>query len=329
VIRNGSELARSSAGWTGDPSTLEALLAEHGEGATLVLQSLHANWPPLGDLCRALAQQFSAAFQVNAYLTPPGSQGLPTHYDTHDVFVLQIAGSKHWRVFGAPLELPLLGQPHRRGTDPGELRHEVELRPGDLLYIPRGFSHYAVTGEATSLHLTVGAHVTTWAAVILAAVEARVERDARYRASLPPGFATTTAARQRARDELAELMRQLADEIDPTAAIEDATERALLSQRVTPAGRLLDLESEPRVAGNTRLKRRPEVDCRITTDSDGVLLRFNGKIVRVPDFAADEVTHLVDAGEFTPDELPGIVDEAGRLVLVRRLIREGLLTVCR
>ena len=329
MIRDGSELDRTGAGWTGDPSTLEALLAEHGKGATLVLQSLHTTWSPLGDLCRALARQFSAAFQVNAYLTPPGSQGLPTHYDTHDVFVLQIAGTKHWRVFGAPLELPLRGQPHRRGTDPGELRHEVELRPGDLLYIPRGFFHYATTGDATSLHLTVGAHVTTWAAVILAAVEAEFERNPRYRASLPPGFATAPAVRQRARDELAELMPQLADAIDPTAAVEDATERALLNQRATPAGRLLDLESEPRVAGHTRLRRRPEVDCTITADGDGVLLRFNGKIVRVPDFAADEVAHLIDAGEFTPDELPGAVDEAGRLVLVRRLIREGLLTVCR
>ncbi len=30
--------------------------------------------------------------QINAYLTPPGSQGFATHYDTHDVFVLQVDG---------------------------------------------------------------------------------------------------------------------------------------------------------------------------------------------------------------------------------------------
>jgi ribosomal protein L16 Arg81 hydroxylase len=328
VVREGSELDLGG-GWAGEPATLEALLTAHGEGATIVFQSLHATWPPLGDLCLALARRFSAAFGVNAYLTPPNSQGLATHYDTHDVFVLQIAGSKHWRVFGAPLRLPLRGQPYRSGTDPGEPQIEVDLHPGDLLYVPRGFLHDAVTGEATSLHLTLGAQVTTWAAVVLAAVEAQMKRDASYRAALPPGFATAPATRQEACDQLAGLVRRLLDELDPAAAIEDAAERALLHQRVTPAGRLLDLESVPRVDGHTRLRRRPEVDCRIGADGDALLLRFNGKIVRLPDFAADEVAHLVDAAEFTPDDLPGSVDAAGRLVLVRRLIREGLLTVCR
>lgn len=104
----GRPLAKNTSGLGG--TFAEAWYDEYRAGSTIVLQALHERWPPLRRLCQALAAEFSSGFQVNVYVTPPGAQGLSTHFDTHDVFVVQIAGSKRWRVFDRTIELPPHGQ---------------------------------------------------------------------------------------------------------------------------------------------------------------------------------------------------------------------------
>ncbi len=63
-------------------------------GATVVFQGLHRSHPPLVDLIAELELELGHPCQANAYLTPPGSQGFAVHSDTHDVFVLQTAGTQ-------------------------------------------------------------------------------------------------------------------------------------------------------------------------------------------------------------------------------------------
>ena len=47
-----------------------------------------------------------------------------------------------------------------------------------------------------------------------------------------------------------------------------------------------------------------------------------------PDEAAEELAYATDSDDpFTPGELPGELDDEGRLVLVRRLVREGFLVL--
>ena len=67
-------------------------------GATVVLQGLQRWWPPAAGFCRQLELGLGHPMQANAYLTPAGAAGLAPHHDTHDVFVLQVAGGKHWTV---------------------------------------------------------------------------------------------------------------------------------------------------------------------------------------------------------------------------------------
>ena len=79
----------------GDLVDSSRLAQQHGDGATLVLQSLHRMHPPVGRFCRALAAELGHATQCNAYVTPAGdAQGFDFHHDTHDVFVLQVSGRK-------------------------------------------------------------------------------------------------------------------------------------------------------------------------------------------------------------------------------------------
>ena len=115
-------------------------------GATIVLQGLHRNWESVAAFCRALELRLGHPCQVNAYITPPGAQGLPLHADPHDVFVLQTFGRKHWEVHAAP------GESEREPI-------EADVGPGDCIYMPTGTPHAATTGTELSGHLTVGVHV--------------------------------------------------------------------------------------------------------------------------------------------------------------------------
>ena len=71
-------------------------------GDTVVLQGLHHTNPHLARLANNLALALDHPVQVNAYLSPSNARGLDLHFDYHDVFVVQLGGSKRWRVW-APL----------------------------------------------------------------------------------------------------------------------------------------------------------------------------------------------------------------------------------
>lgn len=135
----------------------DELYREFAEGSTIILSQLHTKMPSLFQLCRELEAELSSPCQTNIYLTPGHSQGFKSHYDTHDVVILQIAGSKHWRLYGIPVKLPLWGQDFdSKIHKTGPISLECDLAAGDTLYIPRGFVHDAVSTEETSLHITIG-----------------------------------------------------------------------------------------------------------------------------------------------------------------------------
>ena len=137
-----------------NPARVAALFED---GATIVLQGLHRWSEPVARFCRDLELELGHPCQVNAYITPPGAQGLDLHVDGHDVFVLQAFGRKHWEVHAAPKE------PSREPLD-------VELAAGDTIYLPAGTPHAARAQDVLSGHLTVGVHVTPWRDVLASAL---------------------------------------------------------------------------------------------------------------------------------------------------------------
>ena len=96
------------------------VLREFARGATIVLQGLHRTWPALQVFTRCLVDDLGHPVQVNAYITPESARGFDPHYDVHDVFVLQIAGEKHWAVHAPVLEHPRADEPwsvHRAAVE--------------------------------------------------------------------------------------------------------------------------------------------------------------------------------------------------------------------
>ena len=95
------------------------------------------------------------------YFTPPNSQAVPAHSDDRDVILLQLAGEKNWSIYRAPIPLPfteeMLGKDGRHipSRVMGDPLYEYTLRPGDVMYIPRGNVHEARTANECSLHVTL------------------------------------------------------------------------------------------------------------------------------------------------------------------------------
>ena len=177
----------------GDQLADDRVLVRMAEGATLVLQALHRTWPPLVRFGARLAAELGHPVQINAYVTPPQNQGFAAHYDVHDVFVLQVAGSKRWTIHEPVLADPLPGQPWESRREEVAARAAedepvltAQLQPGDALYLPRGTIHSALAMGSASIHLTVGVHPITRRHLVEQLVRATVD-DMRLRRSLPMG----------------------------------------------------------------------------------------------------------------------------------------------
>ncbi len=303
----------------------DALLTEYRAGATIIVDALHRTWKPIALLCKSLEAELNHPTQVNVYLTPPDAQGFGRHYDTHDAFILQIAGRKHWRIYESALHLPLPSQPWDPARyDVGALIEEVALEPGDLIYIPRGFVHEAMTSDTQSLHVTLGINAYTWMDVFAEALS-RCRQDARFRESLPVGFGSLDGTAPAMQAKLAELATALAG----IAGVEDLfarlDERFVDSRRPLLDGQIAAVDRLAAVDSDTVLRRLPHVVFRLRADGDAVRLRFQGKELRFPAFVEPALRHIAEHPEVRVGALPNALDADGKLVLARRLIREGFL----
>jgi cupin superfamily protein len=295
---------------------VERVLAEFEAGATIVIQGLHLTQAATAAFCRELEGALEQGVQANAYYTPRGSQGLAVHHDTHDVFVLQIAGEKRWLVYEPVLELPLKEQRYKPELGgPGEPVIDAVLRPGDTLYLPRGWLHEARTSDVDSLHLTVGINVYTWLDAFhdaLGDVEGQLPfRHAAGGEASPIGLLDALGERLGAAD----VARRKAIRLE-------RRRRPLLD------GQLSQLRALDELSVATMLERRPTALAAVEEVGDAVTLAFSGKRLRLPERLRAEAMFLVAAEEpFTAADLPGTLDADGRLVLLRRLVREGFLRI--
>ncbi|MEU4717847.1 cupin domain-containing protein [Micromonospora purpureochromogenes] len=309
----------------------EKVLELYASGATLVLQGLHRTWPALVDFARDLGAALSQPLQVNAYLTPAGSQGFATHYDTHDVFVLQVDGRKHWRIHPPVLPDPLEQQPwggradEVAATADGPAALDVVLAPGDALYLPRGWLHSAQAQESSSLHLTVGIRALTRYAMVEELLTLAAE-DPRLRAGLP--FGTDVADPDAVEPELTETVEALRDwllRVDPAAVAARLRQRAWPAARPAPIRPLAQAAALAALDADSRIAPRAGLRWQLTvTDDHRVALRLPDRTITLPGTCEPAVRTLLTGTVTRVGDLPGLDDDADRLVLARRLLREAV-----
>jgi len=326
VVNAANKIKTADYVYGNDRVKVDQLFRLHEAGGTIILNHLHRRHPPLARLCAALELEFSAPFQTNIYLTPARAQGFHPHFDTHDVLVLQLAGSKRWQLYGTPVELALKGHgDHARQDNPGPVSEEFDLRAGDTLYIPRGLVHEAISTDETSLHVTVGVLSWTWFDFLLEAVERLASSDGHVRAALPPAFARPDCDPGAFSKAFTELAGRLATEVDANEIRKGFAERFIDRRPPFLRHQMRALTQIGDIGLDSVVGCRPFLAYLIDEDEASLILRFHRNEIAVPLHAGPAVRHALTTERFRVRDLPGDLDDAGKLVLVRRLIREGLL----
>ncbi|QLC22954.1 hypothetical protein HFP51_12620 [Parasphingopyxis sp. CP4] len=303
-----------------------ALLRLYQDHATIIAPHLHSYHKPLGDFVRALEPVFSASVQTNIYLTPPGAKGFRTHYDNHDVFVMQVSGTKSWRIYDEPVGKPFRGEGFEPGVhEVGDPTDEFVLSAGDTVYIPRGMMHDAdAHDEEASLHITLGLVTKTWADVVLEAIsKAAVETDDLRRA-LPPGYANSNFERGPAREQFREFVKELAEKAEFDEPLDILADDYVKSRT-------------PDMAGIIRYASDPIKDDQMYEVNDNGLYRLiedeeSGEFAVVTRGGASEFVgtkrkafdRAMDGENFKKADLPEIED-ADAVDLIRRLLSRGLI----
>jgi bifunctional lysine-specific demethylase and histidyl-hydroxylase NO66 len=336
VAKNGSTLAEKAftgpggVGATiGDQVSDDKLVRLFADGSTLVLQALHRVWPPIIEFCQRLADELGHPVQANAYTTPPQNQGFSNHYDVHDVFVLQLEGSKRWQIHSPVLEAPLRDQPWNDRKADVEARAaerpliEAVLEPGDCLYLPRGFLHAAKALGGVSTHLTIGVH--SWTRFALAedmlrqALEA-VARDPAIRRSLPLGVDFADSGHLRSDIDL--VRRSLVDALeaaDLDEVLRTLRRNACGTQRAAPIGPLRQLRDADRITAESTIGLRKHLAASLDQIGGRSTVRGRAGDFPLPEEDVAPMKTLLESGSCRADDLG--------LDLARRLVLAGLANV--
>lgn len=130
------------------------------EGATVALNRIDRHSWPIRSLCHEISRLTGERATANAYLAASGTGSFGKHWDTHDVFAVQLRGRKRWRLFAPTFPLPLSTQTslHHKAACPTTPVFDEILEAGDLLYVPRGWWHLAEPIGELSFHVAIGTH---------------------------------------------------------------------------------------------------------------------------------------------------------------------------
>ena len=141
-----------------DPKKVQYYLKK---GASLVLNDIIYYSKNIKNLAIDLQEITNGKCQANLYFSMQNRQAFGPHFDTHDVFALHCDGEKTWNIYETladnPINHPIFKPSlEERTKAAGKIIDQVYMKPGDILYIPRGKYHDALASESGAVHIAFG-----------------------------------------------------------------------------------------------------------------------------------------------------------------------------
>lgn len=304
---------------------IHSMYRAYHDGYSIVVNRIHRRSAKVSRLCSSLEAGLHHPVGANLYLTPPGGQGFRRHIDTHDVLILQLHGVKEWHVYHPPKEMPLTssGPPRVKSTSDFLA---FTLTPGDLLYLPRGWPHEAMTAAYSSLHLTVGMHVYKWIDIVREALDLCAEEKAEFRKALPPKYLDAPLNETR----ISGLAHEFAHMLSEDSLLERAKGR--LAERLLGrigvkayGGHFRSLDAISDLTGESVVARARDQICWVETNAGEVRIKFAANYVSGPLCIEPALRFVAERDCFAVSDLPGGLTPIDKIDLVSRLISEGLL----
>jgi hypothetical protein len=141
-----------------DPDLVQGWIAK---GASVILNDIDALAPGVRRVANDLQAATGGRSQANLYFSMSQRQAFGPHCDVHEVFAVHCAGEKVWNIYEGREEAPI-NHPSFQFSDAerekraGKIVTQVKMRPGDLLYIPRGIYHDALASQNGAIHIAFG-----------------------------------------------------------------------------------------------------------------------------------------------------------------------------
>lgn len=309
---------------------LNQLYVAYADGHTIVVNEIQRFWDPIKSFVQNMRLQLNHNVVANLYLTPENEKALSPHYDSHDVFALQISGEKHWIVYDdTNFKTPLLNsfQPvfqreHLSGA------REITMKAGDIMYIPRGVPHEAYTTDNSSMHITIGVHPTQWIDLITKSLLNLSQSNIELRKALPIGFLKSdmdSLLSPDAKIDFMKILQMAFNEDNIKGSLGILEEEFRLKEQLKPDGHFLNLDNLNKINLESKITKREGVTSKVVNNSSGARILFQGNTIKGPSQIVDTLNFISQhIGSFFVKEIPFLNDE-NKLKLAKRLVRGGLL----
>lgn len=311
---------------------LNQLYAAYADGNTIVVNEIQRFWGPIKKLVENVRQYLGHHAITNLYLTPENEKALSPHYDTHDVFALQISGEKHWILYDDTYyKTPLMHsfQPIFQREQLTGAR-EITLKPGDVLYMPRGVPHEAYTTDKSSMHITLGVHSTQWLDLISKAVLNLGQKHIELRKALPIGYLNSNEEEllsPDAKTDFMNILKNVFEKENLSGALDILSEEFRNKEQPKPDGHFASLDQLNHICLDTRLKKREGLNSKVTNNLSGARILFQGNTIKGPSQIANTFEFISQQQDsFIVNDIPFVNDE-NKVKIAKRLIRGGLLKV--
>lgn len=280
------------------------------EKNTIVLNHASDRIAGLGGTCRELTADFGFRVQANIYITAADSQGFARHVDAHDVIVLQIYGSKSW-VIQAP--------------ETGQL--DIQVEPGDLLYLPAGIPHEARSSARASIHVTLGLHANYGYRLIeeLARVAAG---DPELQQPAPPAWAPALMKAEFAA-ALQGRLKSLVSRTRVEMLLANETRKLAEKQGQGWPERFSDVLRLEAITPLSVVCARAGAIFSIEESATELVVIFGSSRIAVPKFVHSALERILCAEPFVIGDLQGLMSGPGKVGLVKPFVRYGLVAIVR
>jgi ribosomal protein L16 Arg81 hydroxylase len=305
-------------------AALERVMTDMRSGHTLIEDGVHEFHPKLGLFCRLLTQNTGARFQTNIYLTPPNGKGFTPHWDNHDVFVLQVMGSKHWKVEKGRRALPSRDQ--NIEEEGREFRGEVDsftLEQGDVVYIPRGFVHAAECGSESSLHITLGIYPNMWDELLGAVAKAVALRDESLLMALPFGHMHGDGTQ--IVNRLADVLRKASDPAFLAQVLDQFRDETVKRVPLDIAGQVTSFFRATELKLDDKVGPRPGLFYTLRKGEDTVTAHVGSRAITFRDFFGEALNFALETPSYAIRDMPGDLEDDVKLVFVERLMQEAMI----
>lgn len=304
-----------------DPDKVHAL---YRAGATITWASVNQIFPKVRTFIKMINDAMAVRTDAVAFLTPAGKKGYPAHHDGVDLFVVQLSGSKHWRLWDLADDRRSESASYTEETL-GDPAIEVSLRPGDVLYLPYGTPHQASAEDEPSLHLSIMMRPRMWRDLLAETVE-RALADERF-LEYPALFDDLDDDGDRELGRQVESLRAHLDALDPAGEWELYRQAGRALPGTSTSAVFQESATTARISGTTALRRKPVRYASRTLDDGRVQLELTGLKFAVSPSLADKLEKLGPGSATTAAELLGDAPPERQHKVARALVRMGLFDV--